>query len=123
MLICREWCGERGEGSLMAGDKPVLPVIRTKEEAQRSYDRLSRWYDLFSGTGEFKLGIEILDLMELPVGGYYPGGGVWYRQDPVGARPAGRGEWACLWSRSFAWDVPFCPPAPGRGWMFWIGSY
>jgi ubiquinone/menaquinone biosynthesis C-methylase UbiE len=53
----------------MTGDKPILRVMRTKEEAQRSYDRLSRWYDLFSGAGELKLGGETLDLMELPVGG------------------------------------------------------
>ncbi|MGB8253715.1 MAG: methyltransferase domain-containing protein [Anaerolineaceae bacterium] len=56
----------------MAGDKPVqrvMRVLRTKEEARRSYDRLSRWYDLFSGTGEFKLALETLDLMNLPVGG------------------------------------------------------
>ena len=53
----------------MAGDKPILRVMRTKEEAQQSYDRLSRWYDLFSGSGEFKMGIETLDLMELPAGG------------------------------------------------------
>jgi len=52
----------------MEGDLPVLPVIRTKEEARRSYDLLSRWYDFLSGTGEFKLGIEILELMELPAG-------------------------------------------------------
>jgi demethylmenaquinone methyltransferase/2-methoxy-6-polyprenyl-1,4-benzoquinol methylase len=43
--------------------------MRTKVEAQRSYDRLSRWYDLFSGTGELKLVIKTLDLMTLPVGG------------------------------------------------------
>ena len=53
----------------MAGDKPVLPVLRTKAEAQSSYDRLSRWYDLISGTGELNLGIETLDRMDLPVGG------------------------------------------------------
>jgi len=53
----------------MEGDFPVLPVIRSKEEARRSYDLLSRWYDFLSGTGEFKLGIEILELMELPAGG------------------------------------------------------
>jgi ubiquinone/menaquinone biosynthesis C-methylase UbiE len=52
----------------MEGDKSILRVMRTKEEAQRSYDRLSRWYDLFSGTGEFKLGIETLDLMDVPAG-------------------------------------------------------
>jgi len=56
----------------MAGDKQVqrvMRVLRTKEEARRSYGRLSRWYDLFSGTGEFKLAVETLDLMDLPVGG------------------------------------------------------
>lgn len=53
----------------MAAEKVVLRVTRTKEEAQRNYDRLSRWYDLFSGAGEFKLGIKTLDFMELPVGG------------------------------------------------------
>jgi len=53
----------------MAGDKPVLRVMRTKEEAQQSYDRLSRWYDLFSGSAELKMGIETLDLMKLPAGG------------------------------------------------------
>jgi ubiquinone/menaquinone biosynthesis C-methylase UbiE len=53
----------------MTEDKPVLRVLRTKEEARRSYDRLSRWYDLFSGTGEFKLGMETLNFMELPANG------------------------------------------------------
>jgi ubiquinone/menaquinone biosynthesis C-methylase UbiE len=53
----------------MEGNLPVLRVIRTKEEARRSYDLLSRWYDFFSGTGELKMGIDILELMELPASG------------------------------------------------------
>ncbi len=53
----------------MVGDKPVPGVLRTKEEARRSYDRLSSWYDLFSGSGEFKLAIATLDRMKLPEGG------------------------------------------------------
>jgi ubiquinone/menaquinone biosynthesis C-methylase UbiE len=53
----------------MGGDITVSRVMRTKQEARRNYDRLSLWYDRFSGTGEFYLGVETLDLMRLPVGG------------------------------------------------------
>jgi ubiquinone/menaquinone biosynthesis C-methylase UbiE len=53
----------------MAGDKSVLRVMRTKEEAQRSYDSLSRWYDSFSGSGEFELAFDTLALLDLPSDG------------------------------------------------------
>jgi ubiquinone/menaquinone biosynthesis C-methylase UbiE len=52
----------------MGGGEPVPGVLRTKEEARRNYDRLSSWYDLFSGSGEFKLAIATLDRMKLPEG-------------------------------------------------------
>jgi ubiquinone/menaquinone biosynthesis C-methylase UbiE len=50
------------------GEQTVLRVLRTKEEAQWVYDRLSRWYDYLSGTGEYKLAVETLDLMDLHPG-------------------------------------------------------
>ena len=56
---------------MMERNLQVSRVSRTKDEARRSYDLLSRWYDFFSGTGEIKLGIEILELMELPAGGTF----------------------------------------------------
>jgi hypothetical protein len=32
----------------------MLPVPRTKEEAKRSYDRISRYYDYLTGASERK---------------------------------------------------------------------
>ena len=42
----------------------ISPVTRSKAEAKRSYNRLSRWYDLLSGSSEAKyrrLGLELLN--------------------------------------------------------------
>lgn len=53
----------------MSENKSILRVTRTKEDARRNYNRLSRWYDLLSGGGEYNLGMETLDRMNLPAGG------------------------------------------------------
>ncbi len=52
----------------MTGDMQTLRVNRTKEEARLIYDRLSCLYDLFSGSGEYRLGVQTLDRMGLRTG-------------------------------------------------------
>lgn len=44
-------------------ERKILPVTRTKDQAQASYDRMSRWYDLLSGPAEYRYrqtGLEML---------------------------------------------------------------
>jgi demethylmenaquinone methyltransferase/2-methoxy-6-polyprenyl-1,4-benzoquinol methylase len=49
-------------------DQLTLRVKRTKEEARQSYDRLSCWFDLLSGSGEYRLAVQTLDRMNLRSG-------------------------------------------------------
>ena len=66
-----------GRGPVLAGSKPMnegygedrawTRVPRSKEEAQATYDRLSRWYDLLAAGSEgphVEAGIRMLDVQE-----------------------------------------------------------
>jgi len=48
-------------------DQPISRVTRSKAEAKAAYNRLSRWYDLLSGSSEgrfLRLGLSKLDVKE-----------------------------------------------------------
>jgi demethylmenaquinone methyltransferase/2-methoxy-6-polyprenyl-1,4-benzoquinol methylase len=43
---------------------PILPINRSKQSARRSYDQLSRWYDILAGSSEQKfrnMGLNLLN--------------------------------------------------------------
>ena len=46
----------------------ILPVPRTKEEAKRSYDRISRYYDYLTGTFERKYAEMALERLSVSEG-------------------------------------------------------
>ena len=51
----------------MSTDQPISRVIRSKADAKAAYNRLSRWYDLLSGSSEsrfLRLGLSKLDVKE-----------------------------------------------------------
>jgi len=49
-------------------ESQISRVTRSKETARISYDHLSRWYDLISGTSEQKLGREGLQMLKAKSG-------------------------------------------------------
>ena len=54
-------------GGRSRAEEPLTRVSRTKEEAQATYDRLSRWYDLLAAGSEgphVEAGIDMLDVQE-----------------------------------------------------------
>ena len=48
--------------------KDILPVKQSQHQTQRYYDRLSRWYDLFSGSTERGYTLQGLDMLNLQSG-------------------------------------------------------
>ena len=48
---------------------PVLPVSRTREEAKRFYDRISRFYDYLAGVFERKYAEMALKRLSVEEGG------------------------------------------------------
>ena len=51
-----------------AEDRSILPVNRTREQAVRYYDRMSRFYDLISGPFERKYAFRTLELLAVNEG-------------------------------------------------------
>ncbi|UCD09796.1 MAG: methyltransferase domain-containing protein [Dehalococcoidales bacterium] len=49
-------------------DRQILPVNRTKEQARRSYDRMSGAYDYISGPFERKYALRVLELLGVKEG-------------------------------------------------------
>jgi ubiquinone/menaquinone biosynthesis C-methylase UbiE len=52
----------------MSSQSEVSRVTRTKKEAQRSYDRISRWYDILEGVWEKQLREKGLDKLQVQEG-------------------------------------------------------
>lgn len=52
----------------MKDRKRISRVLRTKEEAKTSYDRLSRWYDWLAGSSERKYKEKGLDCLHVTLG-------------------------------------------------------
>ena len=50
----------------------ISRVVRSKEEAKTSYDKLSRWYDLLVGRSEKKFQDKGLDLLDVQDGETVP---------------------------------------------------
>ena len=47
---------------------PILPVVRTKEEAKRLYDRISKFYDYLTSSSERKYAQKALDHLSIEEG-------------------------------------------------------
>ncbi len=71
-------------------ENQISRVTRSKEAARSSYNRMSRWYDLFAGTSEWKYVKLGLDLLKPASGevildiGYGTGKSVLYLAQAVG---------------------------------------